>query len=392
MTSSSRPPRARPRSTRHALESLEDRRLLAADAAINVALDKGIVALLEAVQVDKGAVYNSIYDVQKFDVPFPGDGWTLQERGNAAAAAAAGPLWDAAWSDVLTVKGLMTQAVAIAESVRSYPHNSPQDQQANAQIQALHEQAAPILDGAAQKALQITTLIAQAREDTTWYPGKPAEPAPAPNVPGSGTPNDPFRVGLDQTVKVGDTLTLPGGVQVQVDAGGAPPVEAGVDWNGWYRNQLIPTVRSKVFGPMMAAFPNVRDQLEVTLTYEIFKDGRTVAVITHVEGSPAQGQPQNVFRKNVSTWANNAKNLMPGLGVPLPANTQMPSLIRTFTFSLNSGGPAMHLAGPPKEGAGPGFHLDPRSGLRVQQIRTVRPRGPQLALSKGVRWSRSSTA
>jgi len=269
MTSSPPPPRARPRSTRNALEILEDRQLLAADEVVNQALDLGIVALVVAGKIEEGALFN-VSDIKKLDGPGPGSGPLLEQRDNATTAAAAGPLWGEAWSDVLTVKDLLVQAAAIAESDDS-PHGSPEEGQALAQIQALTEQARPIHERAAQETLQILPLVAQARDDTTWYPGKPT----APTVPGSGTPNDPFRVGTDQSgIKTGDTLNLSGGVQVQVDAGGAPPVEAGVDWNGWYRNQLIPNVRSKVFGPMMAAFPNVRDRLEVTLTYEIFKTAR----------------------------------------------------------------------------------------------------------------------
>ena len=185
---------------------------------------------------------------------------------------------------------------------------------------------------------------------TAWQlpPGFPLQAASAEE------PREPFKLGVEQEFSPGRTLMV-GGTEVQVESGGQPPVEAGVDWNTWY-NKWIGVVEKDVWGTMKQGFAKDPNRYVATVTYTVDAQGRVV-VNGGVTGGTYLGG---------NNWGLSARNLLNDLSygksssgklttessrVPaFPKGTKLTSVTRTFTFSWRSptGGPEIKLGGPPK--------------------------------------------
>jgi len=165
---------------------------------------------------------------------------------------------------------------------------------------------------------------------------------------GKGTEKDPLRGGVNENQEnfsPGNTVKLQSGTEVHVDpGGGAPPPEAGVDWDTWYR-KWINMVDTKVYQLMLDRSFAVRDTMTVSVRYTVWKDGK----VDFAVGTPGGHGSKATIDRNLQDWANDARELMSELHDPLPANTKLAYIVRTFTFSKNTGKAGIKLGGPPQE-------------------------------------------
>jgi hypothetical protein len=147
----------------------------------------------------------------------------------------------------------------------------------------------------------------------------------------------------------GSTVPFDGAVAVVAPGGGPPPPESGVDWNDWYR-QWIDMVNQTVFQTMVARSSGAPDKLTVRVDYTVFKNGDVKYTVGTAGGSYPAGVSKATFDRDVDDWQNDASEWMGKLHDPLPPNTKLKSISRSFIFSLHtraSGQPEIILGGPP---------------------------------------------
>ena len=335
----------RRRKVRPALESLEGRALM--DASQDT-LNELYAAQQEELETTNEAI-EQLTPEHIAAIGTGADAAALQGTQDVAGfgSAVEGPAWNQYITDLFQARSL------IVASFQDYNAASP----GSADYQSLEDKASNERYASVDAYRNASGDAASGYQAGTVYlasnPGGPAaptpvEPEPTQPVVGDGTSGNPLQGGATQAFTPGSTATLDGGTQVEVDTGGGPPQEAGVDWNTWYMN-WINQVNQKVFQPLNVKFAGRQETLETQLNYEVLKDGRVQILSGGVNGHGVMGESQKVYDSARNAWLLDAKRMLETQTAPLPSNTKLASIRRKFTFSLNTGAPPIKLGGPPRE-------------------------------------------